>query len=62
MCINNLLNKSNTKGGNVALKSANLFFAAPQRKLRFSKAQWRSLRFKLLDVTFFTGFGMTEAR
>jgi hypothetical protein len=33
-------------------------FVAPQRKLRFSKAQLRSLRFKFLDATFMTGFGM----
>jgi hypothetical protein len=34
------------------------FFAAPQRKLRFSKAQVHSLRFtgKLLDATFNRNF------
>ncbi len=39
--------------GHVALKSASpqVFFVAPERKLRFSKAQLRSLRFKLLDAT-----------
>jgi hypothetical protein len=42
-------------------KSASFFFVAPQRKLRFSKAQLRSLRFKILDATliatFMTAFG-----
>jgi hypothetical protein len=33
-------------------KSASFFLVAPQRKLMFSKAQLRSLRFKLLDATF----------
>ncbi len=44
--------------GHVALKSASpqVFLVAPQRKLRFSKAQLRSLRFKLLDVTFNRNF------
>jgi hypothetical protein len=43
------------------LKSASphvYFFA--QRKLGFSKAQLRSLRFKLLDATFMSAFGMVE--
>ncbi len=31
-------------------------FVAPQRKLWFSKAQLRSLRFKLLDETFNRNF------
>ncbi len=31
-----------------------LFFVAPQRKLRFSKAQLRSLRLKILDATSIT--------
>jgi hypothetical protein len=30
---------------------------APQCKLRFSKAQLRSLRFKIFDATFMTSFG-----
>jgi hypothetical protein len=40
--------------GHYALKSASpqAFFVAPQRKLRFSKAQLPSLRFKILDATF----------
>jgi hypothetical protein len=32
------------------------FFVAPQRKLRLSKAQLRSLCFKLLDATFNPNF------
>jgi hypothetical protein len=43
-------------------KSASFFYVAPQRKLRFLKAQLRSLRFKILDTTsittFKTRFGM----
>jgi hypothetical protein len=51
--------------GHVALKSASpqvrkFCFVAPQRKLRFSKEQLLSLRFKLLDATFMTGFSMVE--
>jgi hypothetical protein len=43
--------------GHFALKSASpqvrkLFFVVPQHKLRFSKEQLRSLRFKLIDATF----------
>jgi hypothetical protein len=45
-------------------KSASFFFVAPQRKLRFSKAQLRSMRFKILDATliatFMNGFGMAK--
>ncbi len=41
-----------------------LFFVAPQHKLRFSKAQLRSLRFNILDgtliATFMIGFGMVR--
>jgi hypothetical protein len=42
--------------GHIALDSASpqvrkLFFLAPQRKLRSSKAQLRSLRFKILGAT-----------
>jgi hypothetical protein len=41
-----------------------VFFVAPQCKLRFSKAQLRSLRFKTLNgtliATFMTGFGMVK--
>jgi hypothetical protein len=49
--------------GHIALKSASpqvrkFFFLVPQRKLRSSKAQLRSLRFKILSATFMTGFGM----
>ncbi len=33
-----------------------LFFVAPKRKLRSSKAQLRSLHFKILDANFMTGF------
>jgi hypothetical protein len=36
-------------------KSA-IFFVAPQRKLRFSKAQLRFLHFKLFDATFIHNF------
>jgi hypothetical protein len=36
------------------------FVVVLQRKLRFSKAQLHSLRFKLLDATFITGFGMVK--
>ncbi len=36
--------------------SPQAFFVAPQRKLRFSKAQLRSLRFKILDATFNRNF------
>jgi ribosomal protein L32 len=32
-------------------------FVVPQRKLSFSKAQLRSLCFKLLDAIFMTSFG-----
>ncbi len=47
--------------GQVALKSASpqvhkLFFVAPQRKLRLSKAQLRSLLFILIDATFISYF------
>jgi hypothetical protein len=44
--------------GHIAPKSANpqAFFVAPQRKLRFSKAQLRSLRFKILDATLVATF------
>jgi hypothetical protein len=47
-----------SKDGHVALKSASpqVFFVAPQRKLRFSKVQLRSLCFKLLDATFNSNF------
>jgi hypothetical protein len=54
------------KGGHVALKSAvhKFFLVSPQRKLRFSKAQLRSLRCKILgatlNATFLTGFGMVD--
>jgi hypothetical protein len=34
-------------------------FAAPQRKLRFSKAQLRAFRFKLLDAIFLIATFMT---
>jgi hypothetical protein len=50
--------------GPIALKSASpqAFFVAPQSKFRFSKAQLRSLHFKILDgtliATFMNGFGM----
>jgi hypothetical protein len=45
-----------TRVGHIALKSASpqvlkLFFVAPQRILRFSKAKLRSLRLKILDAT-----------
>jgi hypothetical protein len=55
-----------SKGGHVALKSVSpqdreFIFVLPQLKIRFSKAQLRSLRFKLLDViliaTFMTALG-----
>jgi hypothetical protein len=38
----------------VALKSASFFFVAPQRKLRFSKAQLRSLRLKTFKRNFYS--------
>jgi hypothetical protein len=42
-----------------------LFSVAPQRKLRFSKAQLRSLHFKTLETTlietFMTGFSMVQS-
>jgi hypothetical protein len=50
--------------GHIALKSVSplAFFVAPQSKLRFSKAQLRSLHFNILDATliatFMNGFGM----
>jgi hypothetical protein len=46
------------KVGLVVLKSASpqVFFFAPQRKLRFSKAQLGSMRLKLLDATFHCNF------
>jgi hypothetical protein len=34
------------------LQARKLFFVAPQRKLRFSKAQLRSLSFQILGATF----------
>ncbi len=37
-------------------KSASFFVVAPQRNLRFSKAQLRSLRSKLLDASFNRNF------
>jgi hypothetical protein len=48
-----------TRVGHVALKSASpqvFFFDLQQCKLRFSEAQLRSLRFKLLDATFNCNF------
>jgi hypothetical protein len=47
--------------GHIALKSASpqvrkLFFVVPQRKLRSSQAQLRSLRFKILGATFKRNF------
>jgi hypothetical protein len=47
--------------GHIALKSASpqvrkLFFVAPQRKLKFSKAQLRFFRFKILDTTLIATF------
>jgi hypothetical protein len=44
--------------GHNALKSASpqAFVVAPQRKLRSSKAQLRSLRFKILGATFNLNF------
>jgi hypothetical protein len=47
--------------GHVALKSVNpqarkFFVVVPQRKLRLSKAQLRSLRFKILDATVIATF------
>jgi hypothetical protein len=50
--------------GHIVLKNPipEAFFVAPQRKLRFSKTQLLSLRFKMLDITltsaFMTEFGM----
>jgi hypothetical protein len=38
------------------LQVRKLFFVAPQRKLRFSKAHLRSLRFQILDATFNRNF------
>jgi hypothetical protein len=41
-----------------------LFFVAPQRKLRFSKAQFCSLSLEVLDATlittFMSAFGMVQ--
>jgi hypothetical protein len=56
------INSQKCRVGHIALKSASPedFFVAPQRKLRFSKAQLRSLRFKVLDATFMTGFGLVK--
>jgi hypothetical protein len=48
-----------SKGGLVALKSQQVrkfTLVAPQRKLRFSKAQLRSLHFKLLDAVLIATF------
>jgi hypothetical protein len=52
--------------GHIALKSASpqASLVAPQCKLRFSKAQLCSLRFKILDATliasFMIGFSMVK--
>jgi hypothetical protein len=42
---------SNRQHGACCTEERKFFFVAPQRKLSFSKAQLRSLRFKLLDTT-----------
>jgi hypothetical protein len=55
--IKGIVQRDLTRVGNVALKSASpqarkFFFVASQRNRRFSKAQLRSLHFKLLDTIF----------
>jgi hypothetical protein len=42
------------------VQARKLFFVAPERKFRFSKAQLRSLHFKNLDATFMSGFDMVK--
>jgi hypothetical protein len=51
--------------GHITMKSTSLqvrklFIVAPQRKRRSSKAQLRSLRFKILRATFVTSFGIVK--
>ncbi len=56
VAVGSIAEGSISTGGHVALKSASpqvrkFIFVAQQCKLRFSKVQLRSLRFKLLDAT-----------